>query len=242
MSEAIVGFNYEALEEPIRARTREHAEKIHELNRTATAGIMEIGERLVEVHAALGRGFAAWLKAEFRWSQSVASNFENVARKFGKLKCLDRFNASALYVLARGNTDPRVVKEAMRRAQRGEMISREKVVQIMRKLQPAAAAGESKPGALKRPVTDFRSFLRRFDVTAVPHEDRAELANELLELAMQLRSGRAADGSPIVPKPAQKPAPSAPRRSRPEVRRRSPQTEDLAAAGDIPNAEHLKCA
>ena len=71
----IVGFNYEALDAGVRSETQENAQAIRGLVRQATASVIEIGKR----------HFGAWLRAEFRWSQSVASNYMLAATKFGNL-------------------------------------------------------------------------------------------------------------------------------------------------------------
>lgn len=211
-SDVIVGFNYEALDESIRERTREHAIRIHELKRSATGAVVEIGKRLIEVHEALGRGYNAWLKAEFRWSQSVASNYEGVARKFGDLKCIEQFDASALYALARGNMNERVVKESVRRAEKGEIITHEKVVKLVRKLLPNGR-DQAAPAILNRTVHDLRSSVRRLDVSSVPPADCLALAEELLELVMQLRAAASAAAAipPARKLTASKPARRAPR-------------------------------
>jgi hypothetical protein len=211
MSNAKVSFNYEILEPEARQAAQEHASQIHATLERNAAGIVDVGRRLIAVRDALGpEKYKAWLIAEFQWNTGCAAAYETIAQKFGALSSIERFHPSALYVLARPKLEPRVEKEAIRRAEKGETITRATVVQLIRRFSPAPAA---KPAAVTTlavtgrraelapatgPITlrSFRSVIRRFDVTEVPAEERIALANELMELAMQLRTGRAADGSP----------------------------------------------
>lgn len=86
---------------------REHAEAIHALLAKTSVNVVQIGLHLQAVRNAVGRRhFGAWLKAEFRWTRAVASNYMQVARVFAALDCLDRFQPSALFVLARKKCPP----------------------------------------------------------------------------------------------------------------------------------------
>src|SRR3990172_3209737 len=92
-------FNYGVLSSKARRTAEGHARAIHALLRQTAANIIEIGRRLIEVHDALGsRHYGAWLRSEFAWTQSVASNYEQVARKFANLACVDHFQPSALCI------------------------------------------------------------------------------------------------------------------------------------------------
>jgi hypothetical protein len=240
MSSQIVGFNYEVLDKNAGTEAREHAQQIRLSLERTSAAIVEIGRRLIAVRAALGdERYRAWLIAEFQWNTACALTYETVAQKFGELKCIDRFHPSALYSLSRTNTDERAVKEAIKHAEKGKTVTRDVAVQAIRKFLPAPPARPAialqRPAETRRPaiaaesmpatpdklgLASFRAFIRQLDVTEIPAEDRAQLANELLELAMQLRTGRMQDGSPVARKPAAKDAKAErPRAARRELAR-----------------------
>lgn len=121
---ASAGFDYEALESAIRRKSRDHAQAIHLIVKDTTENVLRIGQHLIAVREAMPQGrWLAWLKAEFRWSQPVASNFMQVAGKFGELDCVTQFQPSALYELIRGRMAPEAVTEAIAEARSGEVIT-----------------------------------------------------------------------------------------------------------------------
>jgi hypothetical protein len=214
MSEPLIGFNYEAIEEKLRAPAKEHARKIRGLLQRSTSAVIEIGHSLADVHKSLGHSrYQAWLKAEFRWSQTTASNYEQIATKFGNLKCLDQFQPSALMLLVRRNVDPRAMTEAVKRAERGEMMTYRQVVQILHRLNPRPKAAVPNAAAAQLRSADPLLQLRTLVKDLAPRlagEQRKRFADELLELACQLRSGRDAAGEPcelsVTSAEARKPA------------------------------------
>lgn len=83
----------------------------------AASDIIEIGQKLVEVKAALGHGkFGDWLRAEFGWSDQTALNFMNVARRFGEIPNGLEFAPRALYLLSSPSTPTEAREEALERA------------------------------------------------------------------------------------------------------------------------------
>ena len=225
-----VRFHYDSLNETVGNTVSEHATQIHQVIERTSAGIIEIGKRLLAVRAALTpEQYRAWLIAEFQWNMACATTYETIAAKFGDLRCGERFQPSALYALARPNIDPRVVKEAIRRAERGDTVTRAAVVKLIAKFLPPAPPRpqvaaprprETAAAVFAGPVTlaNFRSILRRVDVTEIAADERGALANELMELAMQLRTGRLPDGS-LVGRAAHEDeeSPAAARRTRREL-------------------------
>ena len=94
----------------IRYRTRE----IRVLAKRAARDIVVIGQRLLEVKAALPHGsFGPWLQAEFNWTDRTARNFMRVAQRF-KMETVSDLNISptALYLLASGDVPDVVVDDA----------------------------------------------------------------------------------------------------------------------------------
>jgi hypothetical protein len=237
MSSQIIGFNYDALEVAAREKVREHSQQIRlSLERTA-ASIVEIGKRLICVREALGeQEYRGWLLAEFQWNRACAATYEAVAATFGNLDCIERFNPSALYMLCRPNTEPRIVKEAIKGAERGEMITRATVARLIGKFQPperlklaqhpaqrtglqaprANSTGANRESLPVEPgVSTFRSLLdefvgmsRRLDVAQIPADERSALADQLLDLVLLLRAGRPSTSEPY---PGESPTSAKPR-------------------------------
>lgn len=119
------GFDYESLSEN-REAIQAHAKAISTLRGRMAADAVEIGRRLLEVRASLGkRLWGTWLAAEFKWTQPVASRLMSIARKFGDVEAetLGNFDVSALYRLATVDTPPAAVEEAMSMAAAGAKVS-----------------------------------------------------------------------------------------------------------------------
>ena len=185
----IIGFNYASIEnQKLRRQAQDHACEIRKLLVGTSASIVEIGRRLIELHQALGSSYSAFIKAEFDWSQPSASKFEAVAREFGDLDCLDRFQPSALQVLVNRKTDKRATKEAIRRARSGEVITLEGVRRIIRKHLPKDRQFAGSAPGLGGPLYRFTSSLRLLIAESTKAE-RKRLGEELLEVAIALRSG-----------------------------------------------------
>jgi hypothetical protein len=184
MTALIVGFDYDALPDSgTREAAREHAAAIHGVLERTTAGIIEIGRRLIAVRKILGREFPQWMIAEFRWSNSTAYNFCQAAEKFGHLEAaiVNNFQPTALFTLMRPHIDPAAVKEAIKRSERGEIITAKTAGRIVQK--------HAKPGTLtatSNPVLRMRSLLHRY-MRELPADDRRALLAELDKLADEIR-------------------------------------------------------
>jgi hypothetical protein len=77
-------------------------QEIRHLMQDEAANVVQIGLVLCFVRETVGRShFQQWLRDEFRWSQPQASNFMQAAKVFQHVEFLDRFQPSALVVLAR---------------------------------------------------------------------------------------------------------------------------------------------
>ena len=194
---ATATFDYTALDpEPRRAATR-HAKAITAHFASSTKAAIDIGRRLIELRQQLdGRQWRAWLTSEFRWTRSVASNYMQVAEKFGELDMVSRFQPSALYALARRYVPPRAITDAVALARAGQTISKAVARQLIRKYRP----GSPTPA-----VTNLRRAIarmsQRLDVLAksAPRRGLASLANELEQLASKLRRVRRKPNRPASP-------------------------------------------
>lgn len=127
------GFDYGQLPSAIRRDLQQETMAIHSLIEQTIRNIVQIGLRLQLVRDQLGRSsFQNWLSSEFRWSQSVASNYMRVASVFQDVNCLERFQPSALYLLARKRTPDAARQEALRLASSGETITARRADCIVR--------------------------------------------------------------------------------------------------------------
>lgn len=213
-------FSYDNLSEKESTLAKFQAGKIHGLLNDSTSMLVGIGQSLLKVHQQIGKPhFQSWLKAEFEWSQSVASNYMQIAKRFGKLKFLNQFQPSALRVLVRKNVPERAMKEAIKLARSGETITHKRAQELIGK-HTSLAKGSN--GRTERPVLDTMpvptdldalrdslvTFCDRVESIAVelPKAERESLADRLLELALTLRTvedrtSNAGNGKPTVRKP-----------------------------------------
>jgi hypothetical protein len=167
-------FDYSQLAKSIETPVREEVQAIRRLMEQGSLNSIQIGLRLQFVRARIGRDhFQAWLKAEFSWTQSVASKYMCVARVFGDNDQLEGFQASALYLLARRKTSPEARKEAIRLASQGEFITKTRALQIISRVQPAGRTQE------QNPAERFRRQVERA-IRRLPKGDAARILDALL--------------------------------------------------------------
>lgn len=177
----IRSFDYESLAPDAAARARAAADKIRELNRSMAASAVTIGKELIAVREALGkRMFTVWLAAEFCYSQATASNLMSIGRRFADLDCLEQFDHSALYELARPRVAPEAVNETIARARSGERISKVKALTVIEAHEMAAEA-DPQPKPRRDEVGRIKSALRRA-ISRWPVAQRETLARELLSV------------------------------------------------------------
>ncbi len=125
LSSINVGFDYASLPSSIRRQVERETLAIRGFLRRTVQNVIQIGLRLTAVHETIGRDhFQSWLSAQFRWSQATASNYMQAAARFCEAKCLEQFQASALFELARKKASDDARAEAMNRAQQGEIITK----------------------------------------------------------------------------------------------------------------------
>ena len=118
-------FDYDKLASSIQHSVRQEVVAIKRLIEKGASDVVQIGLRLLFVRNSIGRkDFQEWLRAEFSWSQSVASKYMCVARVFGSCDSVTGFQSSALYLLARKRVPREARQEAMRLASGGELITK----------------------------------------------------------------------------------------------------------------------
>ena len=162
-------FDYTALDVSTSQFVQQQTGEIRGLMKRTVESIFEIGQRLIIVKERLGHGrFGSWLETEFEWSQDTASNFINVAKKFGNLPNFSEFDmaASALYMLAAPSTPDAARDEALARAKAGESITKKTAKSIKQKYTPAAAKLES---ALKQEIQPVSPLPSPESFNTFPH-------------------------------------------------------------------------
>lgn len=133
-------FDYASLQPETRATVQRYTVEIKALMKRAAQDIIEIGQRLIEVKAALGHGhFGAWLSAEFDWDVTSAWRFMNVATRFCNLQDLE-IAPSALYLLAAPSTPEAARQEAIERAEAGEEITYSAAREIVAEFKELASS------------------------------------------------------------------------------------------------------
>lgn len=128
-------FDYAALEDDTRIFVLTHTGEIKSLMRRSVQDIIEIGKRLIEVKERLDHGkFQDWISVEFEWTYPTAVNFMRVAERMKNINFifLDRFQPSALYLLAAPSAPEDALKKAMEAAEDGQTITYSAAKEIIR--------------------------------------------------------------------------------------------------------------
>lgn len=143
-------FDYEALDFQQRSDIEQTTAAIKEKLRKAAQDIWEIGRMLSEVQSKLQRGqFDEWIKTEFDWSRRTAYKFISVYKRFDPSINLQEVNiaTSALYLLAAESTPNEIREDFIQKAQEGEKVTHQEVLQVVReakkKAPPVAKNSES---------------------------------------------------------------------------------------------------
>ncbi|MFB2838294.1 DUF3102 domain-containing protein [Floridanema evergladense] len=117
-------FDYTMLDAETSLFIQQQTGEIRALMKRTAQDIIEIGQKLILVKEKLAHGrFLDWIAAEFEWSYPTAARFMQVANSFKKTYQIDKFAASALYVLAAPSTPASARSEAIARAEAGEPIT-----------------------------------------------------------------------------------------------------------------------
>ncbi len=128
-------FDYSSLDAETNQFVQQQTGEIRMLMKRTAQGIIEIGQKLIEVKKRLGHGrFLDWLEAEFEWTERTARNFMRVAEVFKSENFSDlQLAPSALYLLASPSIPEVVREEALERASTGESITYKTAKEIKHK-------------------------------------------------------------------------------------------------------------
>lgn len=126
-------FDYSELETDVRSLVERKTTEIRNRMGESNQRIVEIGERLISVKAALPHGaFGRWIEAEFEWTDRTARNFMNVATTFKSEAVADLpISATTLYLLASESTPAEVRRKLVARAKAGETVTAADVKQAI---------------------------------------------------------------------------------------------------------------
>lgn len=156
-------FDYTTLDTDTFQFVKLQTGEIRGLMKRTAQGIVEIGQRLIEVKGRLRHGqFLDWLNAEFQWSYPTAARFMQVASSFGQYYEFDNFAPSALYELAAPSTPAAVRAEAMARAEGGEMITHKTAKALKQKYATPSTQTQTKsaPELVSPPQFQPKSLLK----------------------------------------------------------------------------------
>jgi hypothetical protein len=128
-------FDYSPLEKTVADKVQSAAERIRQSLKRTTDSIIEVGQELIVVKAALPHGkFGPWLRAEFAWTERTAQNFINVAERFGpKSEIISdlMIDPTAAYLLAAPSAPDEARQAAVERAEAGEHITAKVAKEIL---------------------------------------------------------------------------------------------------------------
>jgi hypothetical protein len=144
------------------------AERIYALAKKTAEDIVEIGQILTAVKAAVGHGgFLAWLDEEFGWSKRTAQNFMNVygCFKSATVAHLD-IDFRALYLLAAPSTPALVREQALEQATNGHRVTMPELRRMIDKeraaMYPEAPAARKPPHSAPASKADEEALRQRF--------------------------------------------------------------------------------
>lgn len=162
-------FDYTMLDAETSLFIQKQTGEIRALMKRTAQDIIEIGQKLILVKEKLAHGrFLDWIAAEFEWSYPTAARFMQVANSFSKTYQIDKFAASALYVLAAPSTPASARSEAIARAEAGEPITYTIAKEIRQKhslpgnksktesVQPVQSVAALKPVSVILPANESR--------------------------------------------------------------------------------------
>jgi hypothetical protein len=130
------------------ASLRAMVERIHRRYRQQCEDIIATGLELIEAKGKLRHGkFKQWLRDEFAWTDRTARRYMTVAQVFGrKTDIVSVLPAQTLYRLAAPTTPQEVRDELLARVEAGERITREVVLETLRRPGRAATGAGGRGG------------------------------------------------------------------------------------------------
>ncbi len=183
----VLGFDYGLLESKVAEKVRTTAERIRMRITKTVEDIIEVGNDLLAVKAALAHGqFLPWLRAEFGWSERSAQNFMNVAENFKSAKIADLpIQPSAAYYLAAPSVPHEALQQAVEKAEAGEEVTfataKDIVAKARKNKRPRRQEAISSERLAHRLGKSLKHFRDRWDP-----KELAVLAQRLREFADSL--------------------------------------------------------
>ena len=140
------------------------------LARQCGESVLNIGRHLRDVRDRLPGRFDGWVQSEFCWSRGHAYKMINVAEAFDGLSQLaNRFDSTALYVLAAPTAPPKAREFAVGLARDGEYVSHAMAREIV-------AAVKDRP---ELPAADVRAYFKdRTEDAAHPDDEPDDVFGE----------------------------------------------------------------
>lgn len=121
--------------------------------RQTAQGIIEIGQRLIEVRDKLEHGqFLQWIETKTEIGKSTAYKFMGVAEKLPQYGSFD-LAPSALYLLSAPSTPEPAREEALSLAESGEKITHAKAQEIIAKYKAEAEAAKKESFSKQQTIT-----------------------------------------------------------------------------------------
>lgn len=139
-------FDYDQLGAEARIEVRQAAKEIRDELEAIGRSAIKVGQRLLEVRQRLPHGqWRAWLAAETLLSPDTAESLINQAQLAGQMPKFsafeDRFDRTAIALLARPSTPDTARDEALARAEAGEQVSYRDAKEIVQASKAAARGG-----------------------------------------------------------------------------------------------------
>lgn len=188
------GFDYASLDTETSQFVQQQTGEIRVLMKRTAQGIVEIGQKLIEVKERLGHGrFLNWLAAEFEWTDETARRFMNVAQQFGHNPQIVGFAPSALYVLAAPSIPEAAREEAIARAKAGESITYTAAKAIKQKY----ATPPIKPKPESKPEPELASSPQLTPTPALPSQSVSKL--EIVAIHRQALPSPLPDATRVMP-------------------------------------------
>jgi hypothetical protein len=193
---ATIGLFYDMLNEETRAAVLQHRDVIRGCLKRTAEDIVVIGRSLSAIKTRLGHGrFGEWIAAEFGMSAAAAHRFMQVARVFGdQIAQFERFEPSALYLLAAQTTPESVREQFIHLAETGQVVRHKDVRAVLDGTDREPAKGDPQ---VREPVgTDgrARSATRGPKGTAAPRDRNRAHSRP----TAQARSARPDEPSPLA--------------------------------------------
>ena len=149
-------FDYGTLDHDTRSFLQTKTAEIRILVKQTAQGVIDIGQRLLEVRDRLEHGqFLHWIETEFGWKKSTAYNLINVASNFQPVGNFD-FSPKVLYLLAAPSVPEEARQEALCLAESGEKITPAKAQEIIAKHKAEAEAAKQEVKEKQQTITTLQ--------------------------------------------------------------------------------------